>query len=163
MQLVMDVMATYNIRRDSGDLELVGHSLGGGMATAAAIANGLTATVFNPAGIHKNTMTAALAFLKEHWQISATAADFQDAIMVFVIGRDAVSAAQNKGLTGFLLPHTFGTIIVVPGATGYDKRADSHKPADWPILRIPGLLLIGFEDHSIDEIIKVLDQDPVAR
>jgi hypothetical protein len=34
----------------------VGHSLGGGMASAAAIATGSKATTFNPAGLHRNTV-----------------------------------------------------------------------------------------------------------
>lgn len=34
----------------------VGHSLGGGLASAAAIATGSKATTFNPAGLHRNTV-----------------------------------------------------------------------------------------------------------
>ena len=46
-----------------GDLQTTGHSLGGGLATAAAVANGLKATVFNPAGLLKNTLKEAFDHL----------------------------------------------------------------------------------------------------
>jgi len=38
-------------------LSFTGHSLGGRLATVAALATGLDAFVFNPAGIHDNTIT----------------------------------------------------------------------------------------------------------
>jgi RHS repeat-associated protein len=39
-----------------GNLSFTGHSLGGGIAAAAAIRNGGSATVFNAAGVHSNTL-----------------------------------------------------------------------------------------------------------
>ena len=41
--------------RYKDNLELVGHSLGGGLASAVALATGLHATVFNPAGVNEDT------------------------------------------------------------------------------------------------------------
>jgi hypothetical protein len=38
------------------DLEVVGHSLGGGMADAAGVVNQLKTTSFNPAGVHRDTL-----------------------------------------------------------------------------------------------------------
>lgn len=38
------------------NLSFTGHSLGGGIAAAAAIRNGSSATVFNAAGVHSNTL-----------------------------------------------------------------------------------------------------------
>jgi RHS repeat-associated core domain len=40
----------------SGDVSFTGHSLGGGIATAAAIITGGSAMVFNSAGVHSNTL-----------------------------------------------------------------------------------------------------------
>lgn len=40
----------------SGNVRYVGHSLGGGIASATAIITGRSATVFNAAGIHSNTI-----------------------------------------------------------------------------------------------------------
>lgn len=52
---------TGQLRRSVGapNMELVGHSLGGGMATAASAISGIKATVFNPAGVHPNTVGGA--------------------------------------------------------------------------------------------------------
>jgi len=41
---------------DKAEVIITGHSLGGGLATAAAAATGITAVVFNPAGVHDNTL-----------------------------------------------------------------------------------------------------------
>jgi hypothetical protein len=40
-------------------LEIVGHSLGGGMADAAGVANKITTTSFNPSGVNSNTIRGA--------------------------------------------------------------------------------------------------------
>ena len=39
-----------------GNVHFVGHSLGGGLAAASAITTGGSATVFNAAGVHSNTV-----------------------------------------------------------------------------------------------------------
>jgi len=41
---------------EAGSVRFTGHSLGGGLATAAALATGGTANVFNAAGVHPNTI-----------------------------------------------------------------------------------------------------------
>jgi len=41
---------------NAGDLDLTGHSLGGGLASAAAEASGSTATTFNAAGLNAATL-----------------------------------------------------------------------------------------------------------
>lgn len=43
------------------DVTLTGHSLGGGLASAAAVASGLPADTFNAAGLHENTLDKARA------------------------------------------------------------------------------------------------------
>src|ERR1039457_3173778 len=40
-------------------LELVGHSMGGGMADAAGLANKIKTTTFNPSGVHPNSVRGA--------------------------------------------------------------------------------------------------------
>ena len=42
---------------DGAGIRFTGHSLGGGLASAAALATGIEAVTFNAAGIHKNTKT----------------------------------------------------------------------------------------------------------
>ncbi len=53
--------AQYNIGIDlaislGGNVHFTGHSLGGGIASAAAIVTGGSATIFNAAGVHNNTL-----------------------------------------------------------------------------------------------------------
>ncbi|MEO0501323.1 MAG: Mbeg1-like protein [Pseudomonadota bacterium] len=43
------------------DIEFVGHSLGGGLASAAAIASGFDASTYNAAGLSNNTINKAIA------------------------------------------------------------------------------------------------------
>jgi hypothetical protein len=40
----------------NANVTITGHSLGGGMASAASVASGLPATTFNPAGLHSETV-----------------------------------------------------------------------------------------------------------
>lgn len=50
----MDVARAVNSKTD-GDFEITGHSLGGGLATAASAVTGAEATTFNSAGLHDAT------------------------------------------------------------------------------------------------------------
>lgn len=45
-----------SLLRTGADVHVVGHSLGGGLASATAHASGLPATTFNAAGLHKQTV-----------------------------------------------------------------------------------------------------------
>jgi putative lipase involved disintegration of autophagic bodies len=51
----MDLAERY-YRSTRGNIHFTGHSLGGGIASAAAIVTGGGATVFNAAGVHANTL-----------------------------------------------------------------------------------------------------------
>ena len=44
------------LQQTGADVDLAGHSLGGGMASAAARASGLSAITYNAAGLHDNTL-----------------------------------------------------------------------------------------------------------
>jgi RHS repeat-associated protein len=50
------------ISRSGANLILTGHSLGGGLASAAAVITGRTAVTFNAAGLHENTIPDFLRF-----------------------------------------------------------------------------------------------------
>ncbi|QXO16300.1 PAAR domain-containing protein [Vibrio ostreae] len=50
------VKTVLNIQDQGVDIEIAGHSLGGGLASAASKASGYPATTFNAAGLHRNTV-----------------------------------------------------------------------------------------------------------
>ena len=54
-------LATQLSQHTDGDVQFTGHSLGGGLATAAAQVTGGEAIVSNPAGVHENTVAQYLA------------------------------------------------------------------------------------------------------
>jgi type VI secretion system secreted protein VgrG len=50
---------TLDLAVGPGNLEIIGHSKGGGMAAAAGIVTGAKTTTFNPAGVHPKTVSGA--------------------------------------------------------------------------------------------------------
>ncbi len=82
-------------------ITFVGHSLGGGLATTAALVTGNCAYVYNPAGVHKKTVEKEGATLKgaERW------------IKVYRVRGEVLTTLQNSwGLLGLAAPDTVGEI-----------------------------------------------------
>jgi Pretoxin HINT domain len=93
--------AAQEVKAGGGTLEIVGHSLGGGIATAAAIAlGGVPATTFNPAGVHPNTV-AEFGGLD----------NLPSPINAFVIRGELLTTLQNDNSTrlGRVMPDTVGS------------------------------------------------------
>lgn len=86
-------------------LTLTGHSLGGGLASAGAIKYKLPAVVFDPAGVHPNTVG-----LKTEDDIKKLKPD----ITVFRVKGEFLTTLQDSNLTrlGYVLPDTVGKKIV---------------------------------------------------
>lgn len=72
-----------------GGFEVAGHSLGGGLAAAAAAVTGVQATVFNPAGLHPNT---ALRFTQEN---GLPLHDAQALVSGYEVKHDILNTLQN--------------------------------------------------------------------
>lgn len=86
------------------DVTLTGHSLGGGMASAAALASGHEADTFNAAGLHASTIDAARSGGRTRPDIDA-----------FYLRGDPLSALQDGG--DRLIAGGLGAIILgAPGA-----------------------------------------------
>jgi hypothetical protein len=156
-----------------GDLEVVGHSLGGGLATAAAVANGLKATVFNPAGIHANTMADAIQF---HFNRERNASptreqedqykrEMHDRIDAFAVRYELLTSLQDKpGIAGLVMPHTFGTVYNMSKGDWYEKAVDRVKIGDVKVLALPvvrglGLATIGIDRHLMSSVLKALGDE----
>ena len=85
------------------ELTLAGHSLGGGLATASSLVNGVNAFVVNPAGVHPNT-------LARH---NADFTRSNELVDVMRLWGDVLTAGQtlSKGLPA---PDTVGNILTIP-------------------------------------------------
>lgn len=70
---------------------ITGHSLGGGLASAAAIAAEMNATTFNASGLHQNTISAAETIARADGRL-----DVPDIRAVYVRG-EILSALQDGG------------------------------------------------------------------
>lgn len=113
IDLTLEVKTKYG-KQTSENIELAGgHSLGGGLATAAAIVNKLPATVFNPAGVHAKTVARR----------GADIAKIPKPITVYRVKGEALTSLQDSNFftwllgaklpaPGVALPDTVGTKIV---------------------------------------------------
>lgn len=129
--------------RAFGDnLVLTGHSLGGGLASAGAIATNSPAVVFNSAGLHDNTIEwldfdpkAVRRELADNGQIRRYAVD----------GEILTSLQEERLLTRALLPDAIGHKIELP---------DPEPMHGWKKL-IPGSSLKhGLDLHGIDSVLE---------
>jgi hypothetical protein len=61
------------------------------------------------------------------------------------------------------MPNTFGTVYEVEVGDWYDELVNSLKIGNQkilklPIMRIPGLFIVGFERHGMDAILRALEE-----
>ncbi len=125
-------------------IEFVGHSLGGGLATVAAVVTGGNATVFNPPGVHQNTIERYLNKDKanaalENAKNNITAFRYQGEFL----------GLQDKLVAGALLPNLVGKRITT------DSRQHPYRPV---FSNIGGRRVEGSIDrHKIDKLIRALD------
>ena len=82
-----------------GKLELAGHSLGGGMASATGAVTGCSTIVFNPAGLHRKTISP---YNKEITTDTST-------ISAFVVEGEVLNSGQDAA-------HSLGTTMVKAAA-----------------------------------------------
>lgn len=108
-------------------VSITGHSLGGGLASTAAIAAELDATTFNAAGLHANTITRAQAIAAADGRL-----DVPDISAVYVRG-DVLSLLQDGGdqMIGGFVGRGLGSWLGGPvggAAGGYAGRELSDAP-----------------------------------
>ena len=100
VRLVERVNRQLDRHRPGSELELTGHSLGGGLATLAAVAVDRPATVFNAAAVHPDTA-------RWNGQDLASAGYLVDAVRV--AGEPISSGQRFGGAVNFLLEQVFGS------------------------------------------------------
>lgn len=128
------------VSRASGvDVHFTGHSLGGGLASAGALAAGRDGTTFNAAGLHARTIDGAAQI-----RLAAGIGAAPD-VHAFYVRGDILSALQDGGdrMVGALLGRVVGSLagpvgglvgelvgrqIDAPEAYGTRMALDAHRP-----------------------------------
>lgn len=106
----MDLAIEVN-RATDGRFEITGHSLGGGMATAASAVTGAPATTFNSAGLHDETARAYLA------QSNREPFDVDSRITAYHVDGDVLTGIQQAA-SGITPHHADQLAGVIRGAIG---------------------------------------------
>ena len=111
------------------DATLTGHSLGGGLASAAAIASGLDADTFNAAGLHRDTIAEA-------GQLAAKTGAGRPDVDAYYVRGEALSLLQDGGdrvIGPIILGPIVGSQVDVPPAYGDRHVLDAVTPEgkDW--------------------------------
>jgi len=85
------------------NLRLVGHSLGGGLASTAALVHGLEAITFNPAGVNEDTLRRQ----------NANSDKAKELIKAYRVRGELLTSVQDSKWTaiGLLLPDTAGKVF----------------------------------------------------
>lgn len=97
-----------NLLRSTNNIEFAGHSLGGGLASAASVVTGKPATIFNAAGLN-----------------SATVGKFpiiQAPVTAYNTADDILSTSQDASI----FPGAYGNRFILPTVTGRDFSLVSH-------------------------------------
>ena len=141
-----------------GAVHYVGHSLGGGMASAAAAAAKSTATTFNAAGVKAKTLERRGKDLKDavvdaYYVEGDILSDIQDSLpLLEAVGqRKALPSAPDTAATqakdmaaaavAAVVGAVAGPISAILGALGVKKAVE------------------GVRKHGMDEVLKAIDQE----
>lgn len=92
------------LKRSGKSFEITGHSLGGGMASAAALAADTTATTFDAAGLHPNTVSKTLSDKARAWDPKA----MSQVEAYRVKGEMLTDIQENFGFISALAPDAVG-------------------------------------------------------
>lgn len=114
----------------SDKVHIVGHSLGGGLASAAQGGSGCAATTFNSAGLNPNTV-ARYSQSTDRQQAEA------NKILAYQVDGEVLTATQEKGFLANFSNPSIGERSIVPASSAAVSSDDRH---------------------SMDEVIKSIEQ-----
>jgi hypothetical protein len=137
------------------DVELTGHSLGGGLASAASEASGLPADTFNAAGLNSGTVAKYGGTV----QSSAINAYRVNGEILGDVQTQNVGGTVVAGLGGLLLGGIPGAITGILGKIGL--AALMPDPVGTPIA-LEGSGLDPVARHGIDQVIAGLESQKTA-
>ena len=101
------------------NVQIVGHSLGGGMASAAQGGSGAAATTFNSAGLHPKTV-ARYSTVADRMQAEP------DKILAYQVEGEVLTSTQESGVTSWFASPAVGQRSVVPAASDAVSADDRH-------------------------------------
>jgi len=141
------------IARSGADVTFTGHSLGGGLASAASIASGREADTFNAAGLSANTIGEARA-------IASASSRGAAAVQAYHVRGEILTVLQNGGdrAAGAILGGMLGGIPGgVVGAIGTDAPAAFGTSHTLPDVRPDGKSFLDglnpVDRHGIDWVL----------
>lgn len=145
------------LEKKSMAIEFTGHSLGGGLSSAAARASGKSAHTFNAAGLHPNTVARYGGEPK---------IPDPDNIMAVRVQGDILTVAQESSVVGVLAAMLGGTLGGVAGGISgavvgglIAKRAASSIPKAAGIPhQVSGTGLSPLNRHGMTQIIEGIEQ-----
>lgn len=118
----------------SGNLIATGHSLGGGLASAASVAGGIPAHTFNAAGLHASTLNEQLySGSTARYDIEADENTAGIYIKAYYVDWDILSLVQDHYAVGPIDP---------PSAIGQRIEMDGPYDTELTIIQVLGLPLV---------------------
>ncbi|MBZ0328735.1 type VI secretion system tip protein VgrG [Halomonas sp. ANAO-440] len=142
-----------SLKESGAKIHITGHSLGGGLASAASRASGLSATTFNAAGLHPKTVERYGGTLHK---------PAIENIQAFRINGDILTSLQEHGWGSTLAGAGIGSLMggwkgAAFGALGSNALAVLMPPAVGTPYRLPGRGTNPIERHSMVQVIEGLE------
>lgn len=102
-----------------GNVQIVGHSLGGGLASAAQGGSGSPTTTFNAAGLHPRTVA-------RYSKVPDRQRAEPDKILAYQVEGEVLTATQESGVASLFANPAVGQRVVVPPAQAGVSAEDRH-------------------------------------
>ncbi|MCC5882022.1 MAG: hypothetical protein JJU25_05230, partial [Halomonas sp.] len=142
-----------SLKEAGARVHLVGHSLGGGLVSAASRASGLPATTLNSAGLHPNTVERYGGTLHQ---------PEPENIQAFRVAGEILTLLQERRLSSTLAAAGVGAALgggtgALAGAAGSALLATLMPDAVGTPYRLPGRGINPVERHSMAQVIEGLE------
>ena len=135
------------------NVDFTGHSLGGELASAGALATGGKAVTFNAAGLSVTSETIARANCINNFGFNAQAPMDGSNVKAYCYAYDPLNGGQDiahsNTITDFIAPRAYGERHIIPASEGADPRdfGYNHEMA-----RLYGALDAQYENPSANHI-----------
>lgn len=124
-------------------VEITGHSLGGGMASAASVASGKAATTFNAAGLHSNTVG----------RYGGTAQS--SPVQAYRVAGEVLTGVQEPGLKTYAAAAALGG----PGGVAAVAALDAKAPKAVGVPHeLPGTAIDPLRRHGMRDVIHGIEK-----